>query len=677
MTQKFWWDWANCVSSVVTRRVAWFSSLAFLLIFSVGSVAYAEAAGDGSNKQHPLTPLSKAEIKRAVDILQAQHLVNDATRFAEISLQEPDKNVVLSWQPGVAVPRQVFVVTLERGTGRAFEGVVDITNKNVIRWDEKKNVQPYMLFDEESAVEELVKSDPRWQAAMSKRGITDFAHVQVDVWAAGYFAIPGQDGLRLYRTPAYYYKDSTNPYARPIEGVMALVDANALKVLDVIDSGVVPVPARDDFTTSTKDDALKPLVETMPQGSSFTMKDGEVVWQHWHFRFGFHPRSGLILYNVGYEQDGQVRLIMYRASLSETLVPYGDPSPQWFYRNAFDLGEYNLGRSADTLRPGLECPDHAAFFDAIFNDDQGVPYVQPSATCLFEEDGDILWKHNNYTQNIDITRRARNLVIRFIATSGNYDYSFDWIFHEDGTLAQQTTATGIVLAKGVATTNMADPTAAADTQNATLVGRNVVAPFHQHFFNWRLDMDIDGQPNSLVEMNVKAQPTNDPANPWLNGINVAETTFQHEADAQRDLDLTTHRMWTVVNNAAHNKLGHVTGYTLLPGENAVPYADPQAWVRRRANFLSHQLWATPYQANELYAAGDYPYQSHADTGLGLWTQANRPINNTDIVLWYTLGLTHIPRPEEWPVMSAHRLGFSLVPNNFFDRNPSLNGTGDK
>ncbi len=482
-----------------------------LFMLMLPTIAHAQATTEAkspANNQHPLTPLSKEEMAQAVALLKSKKLIDDKTRFAEISLQEPDKAVVLKWQPGIAVARQLFIVTLEQKTGRVFEGVVDITNKKIVRWDEKKNVQPYMLLDEEDLVDKLVKADPRWRAAMRKRGITDFDNVQVDVWSAGYFALPGQDGLRLYRTPSYYYKDSTNPYSRPIEGLMTIVDINAQKVIDVIDDGVLPVPAPADFAETdvlSKTNPLKPLDETMPNGVSFTIKNGEVVWQNWHFRFGFHPRSGLILYNVGYEQDGKVRPILYRASLSETLVPYGESSAQWFYRNAFDLGEYNLGRSADTLRPGKECPDYATFFDTVFNDDLGDVYDQPGAACLFEQDGDILWKHNNYTQELDLTQRARNLVIRWIATSGNYDYSFDWIFHEDGTLEQETMATGIVLAKAVVSTNLADPTAAKDTENGTLVGPHVVAPFHQHFFSWRLDLDVDGPQNSVMEMNTQTQ----------------------------------------------------------------------------------------------------------------------------------------------------------------------------
>ena len=53
-----------------------------------------------------------------------------------------------------------------------------------------------------------------------------------------------------------------------------------------------------------------------------------------------HPREGVVLYRVGYEDDGKLRSILYRASLSEMVVPYGDPAPSWFFRGVFDEGEY-------------------------------------------------------------------------------------------------------------------------------------------------------------------------------------------------------------------------------------------------------------------------------------------------------------------------------------------------
>jgi primary-amine oxidase len=112
------------------------------------------------------------------------------------------------------------------------------------------------------------------------------------------------------------------------------------------------------------------------------------------------------------------------------------------------------------------------------------------------------------------------------------------------------------------------------------------------------------------------------------------------------------------------------GYVLVPGENAVPFVDPNSALGKRAGFINAHLWVTPYEPTERYAAGSYVMGPGPD-GLPKWTRANRSIENQDIVVWYTMGVTHIPRPEEWPVMPVHRAGFKLLPSGFFSRNPAL------
>jgi primary-amine oxidase len=109
----------------------------------------------------------------------------------------------------------------------------------------------------------------------------------------------------------------------------------------------------------------------------------------------------------------------------------------------------------------------------------------------------------------------------------------------------------------------------------------------------------------------------------------------------------------------------------VPGENSPPFAQPDASVRRRAGFTAHQLWVTPYRADERYPAGDYPNQHPGGDGLPRWTAANRSLDNTDLVVWYVFSHMHVPRPEDWPVMPACSLGFHLKPDGFFDRNPAL------
>ena len=111
----------------------------------------------------------------------------------------------------------------------------------VVSWTEVKGVQPVVLEAEYDVMVEVVKNDPRWQAAMRKRGHDDFSKIQIDNWAVGQVA-PQFQGKRLLRALSYYKGDSINFYGRPIEGVVALVDMSAEKVVEFIDTGAVPLP---------------------------------------------------------------------------------------------------------------------------------------------------------------------------------------------------------------------------------------------------------------------------------------------------------------------------------------------------------------------------------------------------------------------------------------------------
>ena len=80
---------------------------------------------------------------------------------------------------------------------------------------------------------------------------------------------------------------------------------------------------------------------------------------------------------------------------------------------------------------------------------------------------------------------------------------------------------------------------------------------------------------------------------------------------------------------------------------------------------------TAYDRDEMFATGDYPNQSVGCGGLPSYVQADRPLVDTDVVLWYTFGTNHVVRPEDWPVMPVHPIGFRLVPCGFFAGNPAL------
>jgi primary-amine oxidase len=130
-------------------------------------------------------------------------------------------------------------------------------------------------------------------------------------------------------------------------------------------------------------------------------------------------------------------------------------------------------------------------------------------------------------------------------------------------------------------------------------------------------------------------------------------------------------LWRVVSTTRENHVGYPTSYKLVPGMSVATLLSRDDYPRRRAGFIDHSLWVTPYRPEEKYAAGDYPTLSTPGQGLPTWTKANRRIEQTDLVLWHTIGMHHVVRAEDWPVMPVAWHSFELRPFDFFDRNPAL------
>jgi len=635
--------------------------------FSVPLVVCASLAVPAlARAQHPLDPLSKEEIQTAAKVIRAAPQFPENGKFATLVLKEPAKADVLAFRPGSAVARQAFAIILDRRHNRTFEAVVDLKASSLLSWTEIKGVQAAVLDSEWAVMDKIVRADPRWQEAMKKRGITDFSQLQLDNWAVGQVA-PQYQGKRLLRAVTYFKGTQKNFYGRPVEGVIALVDMNEEKVIEVSDTGVRPMPPPSqefDMKSTGTREAPKPLVIQQPNGESYQLRGQEITWQKWHFRYTMHPREGLVLQQVGYEDGGRVRPILYRAALSEMAVPYGDTDKNWRWRSAFDVGEYGMGRLASSIEKDTDAPPNARLIDVTYANDDGEPYELKNAVGIYERDGGMIWKHYESYSGTNESRRGRELVIFFIATIGNYDYAINWIFHQDGTLEVDGALTGIMLPKGTAA-------ATAGTQGqGHLVSPNVVAPHHQHFFNFRLDFDVDGQSNAVHEMNTTAMPAG-PDNPYLNGMVMKETMLASERLAARDMNMPTARTWVVENMAEKTALGTHPGYVLVPGVNSIPYVAPTSQVRKRAGFINHQFWVTRYHDGEMYAGGVYPNQSLGGAGLTSWVANNESLSNQDVVVWYTMGITHIPRPEEWPVMPVTHVGFKMIPAGFFTRNPAL------
>jgi len=623
---------------------------------------------------HPLAPLTGDEITAARKIVFASGraiVASELVRFAYIGLCEPPKEMVRAVDAGevVAPDRRLRIVLLQGPEADVVEVIVSVTRGEVDRWEIVSDVRPPLQMEESIRVLAALHDHPQWNAALDRRGVVDRSLVQIDPWPAGTFGLGHEEGRRITRCLAYLRESKEdNGYARPLEGLLAFVDMGRGEVLEVVDLGVVPFPPEHgsyypEHNGPMRTD-LKPLEIIQPEGPSFEVDGNLVRWQKWSLRIGMDPLEGLVLWTVGYEDGGRVRPIVYRASVSEMVVPYGHPGPMHAWKSAFDAGEWGLGRMANSLTLGCDCLGEIRYFDDVFGDERGKPRTRPNAICMHEEDYGILWKHVDMVSGRTEVRRSRRLVVSSIATVGNYEYGFYWYFYLDGTMQLEVKLTGIMSTMAVGDSGPGG--------HARMIAPGLAAPLHQHLFNVRLDMQVDGPDNDVYE--VDAVPTGSPGspeNPYGNAFGTTVTLLESELAAQRDVDASRSRSWRIANRSRRNGVGEPTAYKLLPGATPTLLADPTSSVGRRAAFASHNLWVTPFDPEERRAAGDYPNQHKGHAGLPTWTAADRSIVDTDIVVWHSFGVTHIPRPEDWPVMPVEYTGFTLLPSGFFDRNPAL------
>lgn len=622
---------------------------------------------------HPLDPLSPDEIRAAARIIREARPPGDSTRFVTIELHEPSKEALAAPSANGAIPREAFAILLDRDSNTTHEAVVDLGAQTLRSWSERPGIQPYFLFEEFGDAVTITRNHAEWRAAAERRG-ADPDKVHLESQPAGLYDNPDEEGKRILRVIAYRQpKKDDAPWAQPIEGLVCLVDVQRREVVRLVDEESAPIPKGSgnydlDAVGPVRTD-LKPLDIVQPEGVSFTMNGYELAWQRWRMRVGFTPREGLVLYQIAYEdpaqgQEAAPRSVCYRASLGELVVPYGSTGPGQYWRNFFDSGEAGIGRFANSLELGCDCLGSITYLDAVWTNDQGEPVTVSNAICIHEEDFGVLWKHNDIFQdgNGSAVRRSRRLVISYFATVGNYDYGFYWYFYQDGSIEVEIKLTGVVLTQGVPD--------GAQPQTATLIDQNLSAPNHQHLFCFRLDLDVDGPVNTVHEIHSEPLPAG-PENPHGNAFRSVATPLTSEQGAIRDADPACARYWKVVNPARTNAAGLPRGYALIPGETVAMMAAPDSSPSRRAGFARHQLWVTPNAEGERYPAGDYPNLHPGGDGLPRWTQADRPLENQDVVLWYTVGVNHIVRPEEWPVSPVHRAGFALKPWAFFDRNPAL------
>jgi primary-amine oxidase len=624
---------------------------------------------EGTVVPHPLDPLTADEIRQAADIVRRERGVGPGWRFASIELKEPDKADLPSLESGDLTGREALVVCWNRADGQAYRAVVSLTGDAVAGWEHLPGQQPNMTVDEWHECDEMIRAHPAVIDALGRRGITDLSRVLADMWAYGASFVPERYAGRRIGWCDLWFRGSEvgNPYAHHLTGLHPVVDLNSMELLEIEDNyqGGTDPEVMGEYLPDLLPMRLRsvaPLEISQPDGVGFTLDGSLLRWQNWQLRLGFNHRESLVLHQVAFQDGDRLRSVAHRLSFAEMVVPYRDASPDHYRRTAFDIGEWGLGFMTTSLSLGCDCLGEITYLDAVVHDSHGSPVTIPNAICIHEEDSGVLWKHVDERAGAEV-RRARRLVISFHATVANYEYLVYWRFYQDGSVECEVRATGIMV-----TSHIDAP--GSRPANGTVVDHGIYAPFHQHFIVARLDLDVDGSANTVyVSDSVPARPGDD--DPYALGLTVESTPLRTELAGRQDYDWGVQRSWKVVNSTAVNGLGTPVGYKLVPSAAFPPLLDPASPAFQRAQAIGHTLWVTPYRADERWPCGDFPVQAERDTGLPVWTAADRPISDTDVVLWYVFGIHHITRPEDWPVMPADVVSFWLKPFGFFDRNPAL------
>ncbi|SJL13514.1 related to peroxisomal amine oxidase (copper-containing) [Armillaria ostoyae] len=686
--------------------------------------------------KHPLDPLTPDEIA-AVSLSVRHHIASKteikAVKFITTYLLPPPKKAVLAYlgipltpggQPEAPTPitRKAEVDFLDVVNGDAYNVILALDGgKWSVESLEKlpEGTQPQISVQELVACEKIVKSDARVQQLAKEVGVLP-DQIVCDGWSIGYDDRFPQKRRIQQALIFARLSEHENLYAHPLDFI-AVVDANAEEVLHIdfpphyknttngaalsAPSTKFPELSEDSFAATSRPrippplksfdflpdlmekneenfkprDDIKPLHIVQPEGVSFKLDGNELEWQNWKMHISFTHREGIALSTITYNDNGEIRPIIYRLSLAEMVVPYGAPEYPHPRKFAFDSGEYGMGTMANELSLGCDCVGQIHYLPGAYVGHDGSAVVIKNAICIHEEDNGVLWKHTDYrpggrTQTV----RRRRLVVSMVCTLANYEYIWNYHFYQDGSIELEVRLTGI-LQVYVAETD--EP-----IKFGTKVAPNVNAQYHQHLFSIRVDPMIDGINNSVVESDVVPLPnasTGSDLNFAGNAFIQEDTVLKKEAG--RYWDWEKERKWKIINPARkHYSSGKDVGYVVgIKGGVTPMMARKDGWALKRAPFVNYPVWVCrdveDAKGSRMWPAGKYVPQTRESPtdSIGAWVKGEQNIENEDILVYLTVGTTHIPRPEDWPVMPVEHLSITLKPQSFFTMNPSMDVPGTR
>ncbi|KZT38380.1 peroxisomal copper amine oxidase [Sistotremastrum suecicum HHB10207 ss-3] len=683
-----------------------------------------------SHPLDPITPEEMSDISLAIKHHTAKETDIKLIKFMTCNLAPAPKKQVLAFlgipiAPGqkpepapTSIARRAELDFIDLVTGDAWNCFTTLTSEGWTVDSLEKlpvGVQPQITVQELILAEETIRKDPKVIELAAAVGVTP-EQLHADGWSIGFEGrFPESVRLQQCLLFARYGKDE-NLYAHPLDFI-PVIDSNKMQVIHidfpahrVSSSNTLSAPStawpaldEDPLKASGRErippplehhdflpdllsqrpgykksirPPVKPLHVVQPDGVGFTMNGNELEWQNWKLHVAFSHREGIALSTVTYNDQGEIRPILYRLSLVEMVVPYAAPEHPHPRKFAFDVGEYGMGTQANELSLGCDCLGKIHYLPGSYIGHDGTAIKVKNAICIHEEDAGLLWKHTDFRPGGRVhSVRSRRLVISMICTVANYEYCFYYHFYQDGTIELEIRLTGILNVYLLAENESGAPF-------GTQVAPRINAQNHQHIFSMRIDPMIDGLSNSVLESDIVAvdAPTGSAENFAGNAFYAKETVLKSAKEGARLFDAEADRRWTIINPARkHYSSGRPVGYTLghIKGVMQPLLGKPDSWAARRASFATKALWVVKEKEeggrSRMYPSGRCVPQTKdaPEDSVGYWVKDEGSIADEDIVLFLTIGVNHIPRPEDWPVMPVEHMRFNLRPIGFFQENPSL------
>ncbi|NXX77451.1 AOC3 oxidase, partial [Urocolius indicus] len=400
-----------------------------------------------------------------------------------------------------------------------------------------------------------------------------------------------------------------------------------------------------------------------PQGPRYSVRDNHVTFQGWSIAFGINPNTGPRLFDIRFRGER----IVYELSLQEALALYGSNCPGGMSTRYMD-GSFGIGRFSYELVRGIDCPYTATYVDRHYLAESNTPKTNQNSLCIFEHAAAVpLRRHFSDSQSLYYGGLRKNtLVIRSVSTLINYDYIWDFMFHSSGAVEVRVHATGYISSSFLH---------GQGTDYGNRVGPHTLGTMHLHHIHYKVDLDVDGQLNSLETQDMGYELVKDP---WsmqntMERLYLRRGRLEKEDEAAFPLNSPMPR-YVSFTGPRPNEWGHPRSYriqiTSFAGEH-LPVSSP---MERSISWGRYQLAVTQRKEEEPTSTSIYNQNDP-------WTPTvafadfinNETITNKDLVAWISVGFLHVPHAEDVPntVTVGNGVGFFLRPYNYFNQDPSV------